>query len=97
MAKARTELEPAEWQITATTIHCDFVDDFVTIMVNKDWSTRCAWYGRHKQKALEDKKQKFAKEIKLKIEKCAARSVPMLRTTGTSSLRRSLAANRGGL
>jgi len=71
MAKARTELEPAEWQITATTIHCDFVDDFVTIMVNKDWSTRCAWYGRHKQKALEDKKQKFAKEIKLKIEKCA--------------------------
>jgi len=71
MAKAKTKPEPANWQITATTIRCDLVDDFVTIMVNKDWSTRCAWYGRYKEKALEDKKQKFDKAITLKIEKCA--------------------------
>lgn len=71
MAKAKTKLEPAKWQITATTIRCDLVDDFVTVMVNKDWSARCAWYGRHKQKALEGKKQKFDKDMKLKIEKCA--------------------------
>jgi len=39
-------------------------------MVNNDWSTKCAWYNRYKQKALEDKKQKFDKAIRQKIEKC---------------------------
>ncbi len=29
------------WQITATTIYCDAVDDDVTIIVYKDWSIRC--------------------------------------------------------
>ena len=70
MAKAKTELQPAAWQVTATTIHCDLVDDFVTIMVNKDWSTKCAWYSRHKQKALEDEKHKVDKKIRGKIEQC---------------------------
>ena len=71
MAKAKTELKPAKWQITATTIRCELVDDFVTIMVNKDWSTRCALYNRYKQKALEDKKHKFDKKVRPKMEKCA--------------------------
>ena len=67
--KAKTELRPAGWQITATTIRCDLVDDFVTLMVHKDWSTKCAWYNRHKKKALENKKQKLDGEMKLKMEK----------------------------
>ncbi len=46
MPRAKTKLQPAKWQITATTIHCDLVDDFVTIMVYKDWSTKCVWYSR---------------------------------------------------
>ena len=71
MTEAKVELKPAKWQITAATIRCDLVDDFVTIMVNNDWSMRCAWYNRYKQKALEDKKQKFDKAIRVKIEKCA--------------------------
>jgi hypothetical protein len=29
-----------DWQITATTIYCDAVDDDVTIIVYKDWSTK---------------------------------------------------------
>ena len=33
-----------DWQVTATTIYCDAVDDDVTIMVYKDWSTRCVGY-----------------------------------------------------
>ena len=70
MAKTQTKLEPAKWQITATTIRCDLVDDFVTIMVNKDWTVKCAWFNRYKQKALEDKKHKFDKHIKPKVEKC---------------------------
>ena len=69
MSKANTELQPGNWQITATTIHCDKVDDFVTIMINKDWSMKCAWYNRYKQKAVDENK-KFDKKIKAKIEKC---------------------------
>jgi len=71
MVEAKAKLQPAKWQITATTIHCDVIGDFVTIMVNKDWSTSCAWHNRYKQKALGDKKQKFDKATRLKIEKCA--------------------------
>ena len=71
MIAARTDLKPGNWQITATTIRCDLVDDFVTVMVEKDWTTKCAWYNRYKQKALGEKKQKFDKAIKSKIGKCA--------------------------
>lgn len=35
----------AEWQVTATTIYCDAVDEHVTIMVNNDWSTRCVGHS----------------------------------------------------
>ena len=35
------------WQVTATTIYCDAVDDEVTLMVNKDGSTRCTGYHRY--------------------------------------------------
>ncbi len=65
------ELPPAKWQITATTIHCDLVDEFVTLMIKKEWSASCAWYKRYKQKVIEDKKQKFDKKTMLKIGKCA--------------------------
>ena len=68
--KAKTELRPAMWQITATTIRCDLVDDFVTVMVHKDWSPQCAWYNRHKKKALENRRQKFDRSMRLKMEKC---------------------------
>lgn len=70
MAKANTELQQANWQVTATTIRCDLVDDFVTIMVYKDWTTKCAWYNRHKQKEAAGEERKIDKKMKLKIEKC---------------------------
>lgn len=34
------------WQVTATTIHCDIVGREATIMVYKDWSTACAYHKR---------------------------------------------------
>lgn len=30
-----------DWQVTATTIHCDAVDEEVTILVHKDWTVNC--------------------------------------------------------
>ena len=38
-----------DWQVTATTIHCDAVDDEVTIMVYKDWSTRCTGFQKYSE------------------------------------------------
>jgi len=70
MPKTKTKLPPAGWQITATTIKCDLVDDYVTIMVYKDWSTKCVWYGRNKQKLMEDKKYKVDRAVKLRADKC---------------------------
>jgi hypothetical protein len=36
-----------DWQITATTIYCDAVDEEVTLMVYKDWSTKCTGYRKY--------------------------------------------------
>lgn len=35
------------WQVTAATIHCDAVDDEVTILVYKDWSVKCTGYRKY--------------------------------------------------
>jgi len=39
--KERLDIHMVDWQVTATTIYCDAVDDEVTIMVDKDWSAKC--------------------------------------------------------
>jgi hypothetical protein len=77
MIAARTDLKPGNWQITATTRQCEYVDEAVTIMVDKDWSTRCTWFRRYKQKAIDNKRQKFEKAIKIKIEKCRGAECPL--------------------
>jgi len=35
------------WQVTATTIYCDAVDDEVTFLVYKDWSAKCTGYVKY--------------------------------------------------
>jgi len=54
-----------EWQVTATTIYCDAVDDDVTIMVNRDWSTRCTGYKKY---AVSPDKE-TAKKLKSKAKR----------------------------
>lgn len=34
------------WQVTATTIYCDSVDDEVTVQIFKDWSVKCSGYDK---------------------------------------------------
>ena len=36
-----------DWQITATTIYCDDVDDEVTVIVQKDGAVRCVGFARY--------------------------------------------------
>ena len=70
MAEPGKEIAPASWQVTATTIECDMVNDQVTIMVYRDWSCRCTWWARYKKVAGEDARRKFDKDIKKKILNC---------------------------
>ena len=36
-----------DWEVTATTIYCDAVDDEVTLMVYRDFSTKCTGYNKY--------------------------------------------------
>ena len=44
------------WQVTATTIYCDAVDDDVTLMVYKDGTAKCVGYQKYRQPSKETRK-----------------------------------------
>jgi hypothetical protein len=54
-----------DWQVTATTIYCDAVDDDVTIIVHRDWSTSCTGYRKY----LENLGKETAKMLKRKAKR----------------------------
>ena len=54
------------WQITATTIYCDTVDDEVTVMVSKDWSIKCTGFKKYTQPNQETKRLVNTKNRQLK-------------------------------
>ena len=60
-----------DWQVTATTIYCDAVDDEVTILVYKDWSTKCTGYKKYvesldkeRDKMLQKKTKRLGRNLK---------------------------------
>ena len=53
-----------DWQVTATTIFCDAVDDDVTIMVYKDWSTKCTGYRKYVESPTREVKKDLGKRAK---------------------------------
>jgi hypothetical protein len=52
------------WLVTAKTIYCDAVDDDVSIMIYKDWSTRCTGYKKY----AESLDKEAAKTLKRKAK-----------------------------
>ena len=54
----------ADWQVTATTIYCDAVDDEVTIMVYKDGSIRCTGYKKYVENSDKETAQMLKKKGK---------------------------------
>jgi hypothetical protein len=57
-----------EWQVTATTIKCELVDDFATIMVQPDGAAKCSYYNRHSR----------AKDSKKKLRTCKWPECPLV-------------------
>ena len=66
-----------DWQVTATTISCDAVDDYVTLLVYKDWSAKCVGYKKYGEnitkdtaKTLHKKSEKLGRELKCEGPEC---------------------------
>jgi len=53
-----------DWQVTATTIYCDAVDDDVTILVYKDWSTKCTGYKKYVESLDKERAKMLHKKAK---------------------------------
>lgn len=70
MAEARTDIAPAGWQVTATTLPCEAVGDCVTVIVYRDWSARCTWCDRYKLAAGPGLKKKLPGKVRSKIPAC---------------------------
>ena len=60
----------ANWQVTATTIYCDAVDDEVTLLVYKDWSIKCTGYSKYGQPSGEiiNTLRKKSKQLKRRLK-----------------------------
>jgi len=64
------------WQVTATTIYCDAVDDEVTLQIFKDWSVKCTGYEKYYQpdkmalKLLKGKSKQLHRQLECKGLEC---------------------------
>ncbi len=67
----------ADWQITATTIYCDAVEDEVTLIVSADGDVKCTGYQRYSNpsketaKEMKDKSRSLGKVIECQGLECA--------------------------
>ena len=64
------------WQVTATTIYCDAVDEEVTIMVYKDGTARCVGYKKYHQpsrgtaRQMKEKSKRLSRELECGGPEC---------------------------
>jgi len=64
------------WQVTATTIYCDAVDDEVTLLVYEDWSVRCTGYEKYGEldkdtiKLLKKRSRRLKRQLKCVGPEC---------------------------
>jgi hypothetical protein len=57
-----------EWQVTVTTVKCEFVNDLASIMVQPDGTAKCAYVNRHSK----------AKDGKKKLQSCKWPECPLV-------------------
>jgi hypothetical protein len=56
------------WQVTATTVSCEYVADFATIMVQPDGTAKCSFVNRHSK----------AKDTKKRLKNCRWPDCPLV-------------------
>ena len=66
-----------DWQVTATTIYCDAVDEDVTLMVYKDGSAKCVGYlkygtpSKEVSKLLKKKNKELGRNLECEGPECS--------------------------
>ena len=64
------------WQVTATTIYCDAVDDEVTLLVYPDSSAKCTGYSKYSEpgkeilKLLKNKSKRLGRRLECEGPQC---------------------------
>ncbi len=65
------DLPPTKWQKTVTIIHCSYIDESVSIVIQNDWSSECTGYKQFTDPRQHDKvKNKYDKNFKISVKKC---------------------------
>ena len=65
-----------DWQVTATSIYCNSIDEEVTIMVYKDWSLKCTGYNKYGEpdkntlNILKERSRKSGRQLKCEGLQC---------------------------
>ena len=74
--KRRAGMRMVNWQVTATTIYCDAVDDEVTLLVHKDGSAKCVSFNKYGKpdretfKLLKNKSKKLERRLDCEGPEC---------------------------
>ena len=64
------------WQVTATTVYCDAVDDEVTLLAYNDWSVKCTGYSKYGEPSkdginlLKKKSRRLKRQLKCVGPEC---------------------------
>ena len=70
--------QTANWEITAISLRCDHIGDFVTVRVSGDWLAKCTWYLKYKSEVSKGKNQERATVIKQRMDKCVGPDCPIV-------------------
>ncbi len=73
-------MSTVNWQVTATTIYCNAVDDEVTIMIYQDWSAKCTGYDKYNKRSKETAGvlKKKSRQLQRKLECNGLECTPVL-------------------
>jgi len=66
-----TKMEVSVGEESVSTIKCDVIDEYVSLVVKNDWTSRCAWYRQYKEASQDDRKKiKLDRKTRKKAEVC---------------------------
>ena len=78
MTRPSAEREPANWEITAVALQCDYIGDLVTVRVKRDWVAECAWCHKYKLNTFKVRQLKIDTTIRGRIDKCVGPDCPIV-------------------
>jgi hypothetical protein len=62
---------PARWKTCVSTIKCDAIGDYISVMVKNDWTSVCTWYRQNRDVVSEDKRKVSPdRKVRKKIPLC---------------------------